>query len=296
MAAPVCPNCGNGSTRFLRAKDYNRRTGPEVFTYYRCSGCRLLFLHPIPDDLGRFYPSDYYGLASNMEEFAQRAEHERYKIDLVKQFVGSGRLIEIGPGAGGFALLARDAGFQVRVIEMSQDSCDYLSGMIGVDAICTSDEAHALEAGEAADVIALWHVVEHLDDPFALVRAAARKLLPGGILVLAAPNPWALQFRLLQGRWAHVDAPRHVCLIPPEVLRSVAEASGLRLVLQTTNDRGSLGWNEFGWRVSLSNMFRSVRVKALATRVGGLLTRIMRPLEEREGRGSAYTMVFERFK
>lgn len=294
MTRPACPYCGGPGEPFLEAPDFNRRVGDEVFTYYRCGSCGLIFLAPIPEDLGRYYPGDYHGLTGDRTELASAAEAERYKIDLVRRFVPSGTLTEIGPGRGAFALLAKDAGFDVRVIEMSADSCDYIARTVGVETICTDDEVAALDSGDATDVIALWHVAEHLGDPFELVRVAARKLSPGGVLVIAAPNPFARQFRILGRRWAHLDAPRHVYLIPPDVLAGAAEAAGLTLELETTTDPGSLGWNDFGWRFSFANRFRRPHVRGVAARIGGLVGKLMRPIESREGEGAAYTMVFRK--
>lgn len=292
MSAPSCRYCGGSSSHFLQTKDHNRAIGSDVFAYFRCNDCRTLFLSPVPDDLGRYYPPDYHVLPSSAEQLAGWAEHERYKIDIVNRFANGGTLVEIGPGNGGFAYLAKQGGFRVRVIEMNEDCCDFLAHAVGVEVANTMEETRALEAGEPADVVALWQVIEHLEDPFTLVRTAARKLAPGGILVLAAPNPGALQFRILRSRWAHIDAPRHLYLIPPDVLRSVAEACGLSLVLQTTTDEGSLGWNRFGWQLSLANMSQRPRFRSYAMRAGGMIADMLRPLEERDGRGSAYTMVF----
>jgi SAM-dependent methyltransferase len=289
-----CPNCGGDSSPALRARDFNRRIDSVRFAYDRCRRCGLVFLVNTPADLSTYYPTDYYPLAASREELSIAAQGERYKIDLVKRYVGSGELIEVGPGGGGFAYLAREAGFHVRVIEMSPLSCRFLSDVVGVRTTCTCDERQALADGAPADVIALWHVIEHLTGPFDLVRTAASKLKPGGILVVAAPSPHALQFRLLGARWTHLDAPRHVHLIPPGVLVSVAADAGLRVLLETTTDDGSVGWNHFGWRHSLGNMARGSRSRDWAMRAGERIARMLAPLETREGVGSAYTLVFER--
>ena len=60
----------------------------------------------------------------------------------------------------------------------------------------------------------MFQIIEHLIDPWDTLQAAAESLLPGGVLVVATPNPGAFQFRFLRGRWTHVDAPRHTALIP----------------------------------------------------------------------------------
>lgn len=181
-----------------------------------------------------------------MEDLASAAELERYKIDIVTRFVKNGKLLEIGPASGGFACLAKQAGFDVEVIEMNKECCEFLEGKLGVRVINSHNEQEALAKLEQKSVIALWQVIEHLRDPFGLLTEACNKILSGGILVIAAPNPDALQFRILGRHWVHVDAPRHVYLIPQNVLVEKAKAMGMKLVFATTNDVGSIGWNKFG--------------------------------------------------
>src|SRR5207245_874933 len=98
-------------------------------------------------------------------------------------------------------------------------------------------------------------------------------------------------------RWVHVDAPRHLQLIPMSVLRRRGEALGLDPLLSTTADEGTLAWNRFGWKRSMANLLprRPARASDLSSRIlGRLLTALSRPVEESGSRGSAYTMVFRK--
>lgn len=251
-------------------------------------------LQNIPQDLGPYYVSGYHLLPQTDAAIEAGVAHEQYKIDLVRAFVPSGRLLEIGPSWGAFCLLAKRAGYSVEAIEMDPTCCEFLTSRIGIRAICRSDEAAALAEASPPDVIAAWHVLEHLRDPWRLVDAAAERLAPGGVLVLALPNPAALQFRLLGRYWAHVDAPRHLHLVPPEVLRARAEAAGLQQVLCTTTDHGSLGWNGFGWTYSLPHLASGTFAKRVLRFAGRKLGSAMTLLEGREGVGSAYTAVFRK--
>jgi len=217
-----------------------------------------------------------------------------YKVELVQRFKTDGKLIEIGPASGGFSLLAKDAGFEVTAIEMNHLCCSFLEKVVGVSVIESTDELASLESADPADVIALWHVIEHLRAPWDLIRIAASKLRPGGILVLAAPNPRSLQFRLLGPRWVHIDAPRHVMLPSPEFIARVAEEHGLQVALLTTRDKGSLGWNKFGWQFLLANPFQSRFLRRIAGMVGKIIAWVMTPLEAREGAGTAFTIVLKK--
>lgn len=290
----ACPNCKADSVEIFRTRDYNRRITRETFRYYRCSSCRSVFLHPVPGDLGKYYPSDYYSLPPTPREIASRAEPEKYKIELVREHKTGGRLLEIGPSWGSFCYHAKIAGFDVEAIEMSDDCCRFMNETIGVRAYQGEDIRGLLEEREPYDVVALWHVVEHLPNPWDVLHAVSGKLTSGGILVIAAPNPDAWQFRV-QGRfWPHIDAPRHVQLIPSAVLSGRMERVGLRTVSITTKDPGSLGWNIFGWQFFLANLSGNHFVKIALRAMGTLIGHTLFPLEQREGRGSAYTAVFRK--
>lgn len=276
---PSCPHCGGATVTAFVTRDWNRRIDSRSFVYWRCGTCCLVFMHPVPEDLGRYYPSDYHYIPASEAELSANAEHERYKVDILARFSKPGKLIEIGPGNGGFAYLAKSAGYSVRAIEMSAACCRFLKDVVGIEAVQTMSERDALASGPPANAIALWHVVEHLVDPFDLVRTAADRLLPGGILILAAPNPSAFQFRIFRGRWTHLDAPRHVTLIPSAVLKQVAADSGLALALETTLDEGSVGWDAFGWEYSLGAFSATPRTSGRLRRIGRMLARTFAPIE-----------------
>jgi SAM-dependent methyltransferase len=290
----ACSACGSAMSPLLETRDYNRGVSQETFRYLRCPGCALVSLADVPGDLGRYYATGYHTLPASQVEVERGAEHERYKIDLVLRYATGGRLLEIGPSWGAFCLLAKGAGFEVEAIEMDPACCEFLSSTLGVRVIRSADEAAALSGATTPDVIALWHVLEHLRDPWAMLAGAAERLAPGGVLVVATPSPAAFQFGLFGRFWTHVDAPRHLHLLPSDLLRRRMNELGFETLLCTTTDPGSIGWNEFGWRFSLANLV-SPPVLKRALRFGGrLVAWLFAPIERREGGGSAYTAVFRK--
>jgi SAM-dependent methyltransferase len=288
-----CRVCGGRARARIQSMDFNRRLANSKFTYYRCEDCLSLALAVPPPDLDRFYPSDYYLLPTSRQELALIAERERYKLDIVQRFVPAGRLLEIGPAVGGFAYLAKQAAFEVETVEMDERCCQFLRNVVGVGATQTSNARAVLEHSAPLQVIALWHVVEHLVDPMETLEAAAAALSPGGILIVAAPNPAAVQLSLFQARWAHLDAPRHLQLIPASYIRGRGLEWGLKTVLETATDAGGLGWNSFGWNVSLNHLaaIGGLHFPKLASKV---ICRLARPVERSGLRGTAYTLVLRK--
>jgi 2-polyprenyl-3-methyl-5-hydroxy-6-metoxy-1,4-benzoquinol methylase len=290
-----CPLCGGSARLGFATRDRNRRISTEPFRYRHCLDCETLSLVDVPADLGRFYDEtalgdDYNRLPGPGEIEAIRAS-EAFKVAFLRGRVQPGRLVEIGAGSGGFAHAAHDAGFDVTVIERDERVCAHLRQAVGIEAINSDDPARELAALPPLRAIAMWHVIEHLPDPGAVLDAAAASLEPGGVLALSTPNPESLQLRVLRGRWQHVDAPRHLTLIPLAALTRRAAAAGLRRVKATTADRMSryVGW--FGWATAMDGRHPG-RPSRRALTAAALLSIGLFPVEATGWRGAAYTAIF----
>ncbi len=153
-----CPFCNAKSDFRFRAKDLNNHVMDEPFDYYRCSVCRLVYLLPIPNDLAKYYRSNYiaYDIPSSLEQLEAKVEQVRFRMDMVQQYASkTGRLLEIGPSYGGFAFLAKQSGFSVDVVEMDSECCRFLRDVVGVNVIYTGNVRKALEGLGQYDVIVL---------------------------------------------------------------------------------------------------------------------------------------------
>lgn len=288
-----CPLCNKNAGLSFVTKDYNRKVSQATFSYRQCSDCGLFFLSNIPDDLDAYYGNDYYCTPS-FEKLKKVARIENYQMAMISRFVKSGRLLEVGPGFGVFAYQAKQAGFDVDVIEKEERCCKFLFEIIGVRAIRSDAPHKAIESAKGYDVIALWHVIEHLPRPWEFLTSAAKNLNPNGILLIATPNPSAFQFRFQGARWPHIDAPRHLCLISAGLLAKYLEPFELKPVMTTFDDRGARSWNIFGWQRYLMNNFSNRWFQSAAFVLGHFVAVLMRFFDCRRGRGSAYTIIFQK--
>jgi len=287
------PGCDGREIDWFRVNDRNRRIGVSEFRYLRCDRCGLIRLGNVPSNLGDYYPNDYYDLPT-AEQLELIAVADTFKIETVKRFISKGRLLEIGPAYGIFSFQAKQAGFAVDVVEMDERCCDYLNRVVSVNAVCSAFPHEAISSFGLHDVIALWHVIEHLPDPWELLRAAAKNLAPNGILVLAAPNPDSWQFKIMGKEWPHLDAPRHLYLLPAQALTDYVEALGLERIHYTTIDSDAKRWNRFGWQRLLMNRVRGKWLERVAFLIGYALSIILAPFESHDPKGSAYTLVFRK--
>jgi SAM-dependent methyltransferase len=236
---------------------------------------------------------NYYAIPS-LAKLKRIAGAERFKIEMIKKYVKTGALLEIGPAFGVFAYQAKEAGFNVDCIEMDQSCCKYLQHEIGVNVVHSDLPHQAVKSMQKHDVIAIWHVLEHLAGPWECLESLANNLSFGGILVIATPNPQAFQFRIMGKYWPHIDAPRHLNLIPEKVLTEYLNRLGLERIMLTTNDQGGRAWHRFGWQRYLMNRFSGKIMQGAAFLTGYLLSFPMALWDQRGFNGSAYTVIFRK--
>ena len=92
--------------------------------------------------------------------------------------------------------------------------------------------------------IVFWHSLEHLREAGPELERAARLLAPGGVIVIAMPNPASLQARAFGERWLALDLPRHLVHVPAPALLARLRELGLEPT-RVSHLRG--GQVVFGW-------------------------------------------------
>lgn len=289
----ACPFCAAETVRHIAAPDVNRRVSDLVFEVRRCVGCGLFFVANPPADLGRYYSGDYHGLPPDRASLLAVARaHEQYRIDTLTRFVVGGTLLEIGPSSGVFCVLAQEAGFVVHAIEMDEACTRFLNETIGVRAVQSADPATVLSADPRRyDAICLWHAIEHMPEPWRVLEAARDRIAPGGVILVAAPNPLSVQARWMGARWPHHDLPRHLFGLTIPWLTTWARKAGLRVEMVTTRDAGSLYWNRFSWAKRLADTSKNPRLRGWLWRLGLWIGRLLDPIEGREGKGACYIAI-----
>jgi SAM-dependent methyltransferase len=288
----VCPYCGGTTDPLVASTDRNRGTTSQVFFYWKCKACSLVFMDPIPEDLQPFYEGGYSRIPASLAELRELAAPERYRLDALLPYKTAGRLLEIGPWIGKFSVNAMDAGFDVTVLEMDGRCVDFMNRETGIRAIQSSDPAESLNAmKETFDVIALWHCLEHLRNPWELIRLAAARLEPGGVLLIAMPNIESYEFGLFGAGWRNLDAPRHLCFFPAPLLVRMGRELGLEPVLVTTTDALSDAFSLDTW-LHFSLSVADIRYLRGILRLGGKYLANRR--ERRENSGPGLTVCLRR--
>ena len=161
LKASSCSACGSEANIYFKTDDINQKMTPHTFVYNRCATCDLIFIDQTPENLSNYYGNNYS--AYQRPDYSldlQIAEQEQWKLDVVKQYSRGTKMLEIGPGVGGFSYFAKRAEYELDVIEMDEDCCNYLKNTIGVNlAIHAADIPLAVsQIDKKYDVIVLWNI------------------------------------------------------------------------------------------------------------------------------------------
>lgn len=293
---PGCPYCRGEASHIVSSTDRNRHTTTTNFDYYGCSKCGLIFMDSPPKDMSPFYKGGYDPIPATLSELKLIASGEKYRIEPMIKYKTRGRFLEIGPWRGVICSNMQDAGFEVTAIEMNEPCVNFLRDQLGIEAIQSADPAETMKNLKPGfDIIAAWHSLEHLPEPWLVIERAAQLLAPGGILLLAMPNPDSHEFSVMKGAWMHLDAPRHLYFFPIKSLLHICENNGLRPLEITTADTFSQIQSRQAWR-AWSRSWIPIRYirGVVGITIGKLLYRVAYKYQMTEGLGSGYTAVFAR--
>jgi SAM-dependent methyltransferase len=148
----------------------------------------------------------------------------------VRELPAAARLLELGPGAGHVALLARRPDLRWTGLESSPDCLPALARRLTGGAIVDVEALPRLPPG--CDAVLAADALEHLADPERVLRLAHAALRPGGRLLLSVPNVANLYVRLnlLVGRFPYADRGildrTHRTFYTARSLRRLVEGAG----------------------------------------------------------------------
>ncbi|MDH7514948.1 MAG: class I SAM-dependent methyltransferase [Bacteroidota bacterium] len=95
-------------------------------------------------------------------------------------------LLDVGAGGGDFLYQARRRGARVMGLDIDLCGVRFARDRYGIDIQpCLLEEWPPPDGG--VDVVTMWEVLEHLNDPSATIATASRVLKAGGWLLLSTP-------------------------------------------------------------------------------------------------------------
>jgi SAM-dependent methyltransferase len=169
----------------------------------RCPRCGLRFTAVLPSDrqleelYDRLYSQGdvYQRHLNEIQRLAsgspQRVGVYRSRVFLNRYRARAGdRLLEVGCGVGTFLVHAKDRGWDVEGIDLSESAVRASQDVHGLPVRTGNFDQLSFEHGAYAVIVA-WEVLEHLSDPKGFLDKARQLLAPGGLVACSVPNEGA---------------------------------------------------------------------------------------------------------
>lgn len=233
----------DGETRFdLAGADYVRH-------FDRCRTCGHFFgRHDLP--LEGLYEDAYvdatYGDVSGMQQRLERVlalppdrSDNHGRVARVLTFAedearrprppgaGARRVLDVGAGIGVFPAAMKRAGWDVTAIEPDRRTVELLRASIGIDAHDRDLRELDPAALPAFDAVTFNKVLEHVEDPVALLAHASRFLAEWGFCYVEVPDVAAAS----EGAGREEFFVEHHHVFSPASLAMLGERAGLRVAL-----------------------------------------------------------------
>jgi len=176
-----CNLCGLNRTEIIQEAE-------EPFKVVKCKSCGLVYTNPQPGRklIEEHYQKEYYKewIEKQME---RRISMWKRRIKEIKEYKSNGNLLDVGCGIGTFLRLAKEEGFEIFGTEISDYACKYVKDNLKID-VFRGNLEEANFPPVSFDVVTIWHTLEHLPNPKAILKEINRIIKKDGLLVIAAPN------------------------------------------------------------------------------------------------------------
>lgn len=212
-----CPYCSNPSPKI--------RYDFDKCAIVRCLSCSLMWLYPIPEphQIADVYGEEYYSnkafLSSYKEDqiwgyvdyIAERINKQYGYQKLVRNAKNmllsqqqeyfpqeNQRWLDVGCGLGYLLDVAFDDGFSVTGVEFNSSAVEYICSKYKFDV--RHGDITNIEFEKLFDVISLMDVIEHLRDPFNVIKKIRELISEDGLLILTTMDSDGLVSRILGKR------------------------------------------------------------------------------------------------
>jgi 2-polyprenyl-3-methyl-5-hydroxy-6-metoxy-1,4-benzoquinol methylase len=208
-----------------------------AYAYYRCRRCGLLALDPLPTlaTIEQHYASKFNdGNYQTLLSFAE--QYRRVYLDYVKWIgrhvdLAGKRSLDVGAFTGELVSALLEAGADAYGVELQTAAVSIAQQRVPDRVFRINiDEASAPFPDGSLDVVTMMAVIEHVQEPTALLKRVRRLLNDNGWLFLETPNASSWPARSARRFWPLLAPVEHLYLFSEAAIRRALALAGFELV------------------------------------------------------------------
>ena len=153
----------------------------------------LIYVDPVPfENTEEFYKTDYRksykGVLNPKPKHIYRAgKVAMHRFSRLSKYLSKGaQCLDAGSSSGEFVYLLEKKGFDVQGVEANIPYAEYSKAELGIDV--SISPFSEFQSEDRFDLITMFHVLEHLENPVRDLSYLGGFLKPGGKLVIEVPN------------------------------------------------------------------------------------------------------------
>lgn len=203
-----CAVCKSKNTTELYPENIDRRKlsftyeftpeSQKTFRVARCRNCSHVFCSPLPKNIYKNYEDvvdkEY------LRQSQTRKLSSQSVLNIINRYLPSGKLLDVGCATGDFLTVAKDFGYSVEGLELSKWSSEIVKSK-GIKVYREILKSLSSRLPQRFDVITMWGVIEHFQNPLQEMVYINRLLKPGGILAIWTGDVDGIMSRILGRRW-----------------------------------------------------------------------------------------------
>ena len=218
----LCPIC-----KFNKFSTYCYQFNIEIV---QCHKCKLVFskLHPV--NFSDVYSNDLYLEVTEKNYLSKESNRIKIfgepRLNFIRKYhKGFKTLLDIGAGTGWFLSYLKFKNIKGFAYEFSDPLREFLKNK---RKIITYDNLEDIKV--KFDVITLYDVIEHHDDPLKLLKKIKSILKPKGVVIIYTPNVNSLAFKYL-GKFNNLLCPpQHLYYFSEESIKYLSELAKFKIL------------------------------------------------------------------
>ncbi|MDR2865084.1 MAG: methyltransferase domain-containing protein [Spirochaetaceae bacterium] len=232
----TCPLCGKTKKSAPVLARFSERT------YRRCRYCKNIFMErltPPPIEYSDEYFFDFYKKQygkTYLEDFPHLIALSKQRLDVIKKLIGctdkkrpqtSPRLLDIGCAYGAFLAAAKEEGFSATGIDPSQGAVNYVNNTLHIPAHqAYFPQEIPFDHSSSFDIITLWYVIEHFENPASAIKAIHKLLKKDGLFAFSTPSTTGVSSLFFKQNFLKNSPADHRTIWTPHSAKKLLRKSG----------------------------------------------------------------------